>query len=140
MDQPSKKFWRIAIVGWRKYEDFDFVYNKFKSVIRGLKISPDNVVIVSGGAKGVDTIAEKIAVKIRGKFLGDANLIVYKAEWHKYGRRAGPYRNTKIVNVSDIVIAFPHSDSIGTWDTINKAKKHQNKKKVIVYNLASDSD
>lgn len=50
-------------------------------------------------------------------------MIIHPAEWKKFGKVAGMMRNTIIVERSDIIIAFPIGSSIGTWDTIRKAKK-----------------
>lgn len=74
--------------------------------------------IVSGGAKGVDTIAEKYA---------QANNIptkIFKPEYDKYHFKQAPLmRNLQIVESSDTVIAFWDGKSKGTLFTINEAKK-----------------
>lgn len=49
-------------------------------------------------------------------------LKIFKAEWNKYGLKAGPIRNTKIVEYCDILIAFPSKKGKGTQDSIRKAK------------------
>lgn len=73
--------------------------------------------IVSGGARGADTIAEGIA--------DDLGLIryIYHAEWDKYGKRAGMIRNSDIAETADIGLAIvdkPIVQSIGTYDTYKK--------------------
>lgn len=77
---------------------------------------PRNAVIVSGGAKGVDTWAEDVA-----KFEMMATDI-YHAEWAKYGKTAGFRRNNDIVRNCDFVIAFWYNKSKGTKHTISLCK------------------
>ena len=51
-------------------------------------------------------------------------LKVYKADWKKHGLKAGPLRNTQIVENCNIMIAFPSSKGKGTQDSIRKAEKN----------------
>ena len=74
------------------------------------------IVIVEGGARGADTLAREYAVKHNIPFEE------FAAEWKKYGRAAGPVRNSKMLKSGiDVVIAFPGGR--GTQDTIGKANK-----------------
>ncbi len=108
---------RIAVVGGRNIEDFSFVLEKFEEVLFKEGLCKHQVSIVSGGARGVDSIAKRIAIYYGIPFQE------FRAKWEKYGKRAGPIRNRKIVENSDIVIAIPSPDSKGTWDTVKKAEK-----------------
>lgn len=69
-------------------------------------------VIVSGGARGADQLAEKLALE-RG-------LVVCSIQppWQALGRRAGPLRNLVIADVSDRCVAFWDGESRGTLITI----------------------
>jgi predicted Rossmann fold nucleotide-binding protein DprA/Smf involved in DNA uptake len=109
---------RVAIVGSRDYPDLDAV----KCFVE--KLPPDSVVI-SGGARGVDRIAETYA-RQRG-----LKVIVFPADWDRHGKRAGVIRNFDIVNASDIIVAFWDGKSKGTQHTINIAK--QQGKQVVIY-------
>ena len=85
-------------------------------------IDKDNTVIVSGGAKGADSLAEKYAAD------NGIEIKVFPAEWGKYGRSAGPIRNKKMLDfISDdgnaLVIAFWNGKSRGTKNTIENAQK-----------------
>jgi hypothetical protein len=66
--------------------------------------------VVSGGAKGADTFAE-IYARERG-----LDVIIFKADWNRHGRRAGFLRNHDIVNECDRLVAF-WSDSRGGKST-----------------------
>jgi len=112
--KDENKFY-IGIVGSRKVNDYEFVKSIFLKVIESV-IFFDNIVIVSGGAKGVDSIAKQIS-----KNLG-ISIIEIIPDW-SIGKQAGILRNSEIVKIIDFLIAIPTKDSIGTYDTIRKAKQ-----------------
>ena len=117
---------KIAIVGSRAFGDCDTVFAKLVEVLKELNLSFEDILLVSGGAKGVDRCAEFIAREVL-----KVPFLVFPANWDKFGRSAGPIRNSYIAEVADVVIAFPSGESKGTWDTINKAKLRG--KKVYVF-------
>lgn len=104
---------RLAIVGHRHYKN----YNVFRKILTDFskKYGLPNM-IVSGGARGVDALAEQYA---REKQIP---ILIWHAKWRKYGRAAGPRRNEKIVGSCDHVLAFLHPQSKGTKSTIEIAK------------------
>lgn len=113
----------LGIVGSRTFDD----YEKLKIFILK-KVDIDSVGrIVSGGARGADTLAIDFAKEyhIRWK--------IHEAHWNKFGKRAGYLRNGMIVRDSDLIIAFWDGLSKGTFDTIKQA--HNAKKKVLVYSF-----
>ena len=79
------------------------------------KLTPDQNVVISGGAQGVDTWAAEFA-EARG-----ITVVVMRANWKKYGAGAGFKRNGEIVLGADDVVAFWDGQSKGTLDTIRKA-------------------
>ena len=80
-------------------------------------LDQSEVIIVSGGARGIDHLGEHYAHK--------HNLECWRcpAEWHKFGKMAGPIRNAKMAEVATHLIAFPSDASRGTYDMIQKAKQ-----------------
>ncbi len=81
-----------------------------------LFIDPDHVgCIVSGGANGVDTLAEHWAKRHHIEY------VAYLAQWEKFGKRAGILRNHEMIEFCDVLIAFWDGLSKGTLDTINYA-------------------
>lgn len=72
--------------------------------------------VVSGGARGADTMGEEWA---RGRGIYTRILL---PDWNTHGRAAGTMRNTDIVNASDKLIAFYKNGSRGTMDSIRKAR------------------
>ena len=99
----------VAVVGHRELQDYELV----RSVLDKIKMD----CIVSGGARGADTLAEQYALE------HDIPIVVYEAGWHRYGRGAGPKRNQLIVDYADRMVAFLDEGSRGTADSIRRAKK-----------------
>ncbi|MBE6681084.1 MAG: DUF2493 domain-containing protein [Ruminococcaceae bacterium] len=87
---------------------------------------PNNVTeIVSGGAKGVDTLAREYAVK------NNMVLTEFLPEYAKYGRAAPLRRNIQIIEYADEVLAFWNGKSKGTKHVIDSCKKLGKKVTVI---------
>lgn len=74
--------------------------------------------VLTGGARGVDTIAHHIAVK------ADQNTIVMQAQWDKFGRSAGYRRNVAMAVKADYLLALWDGKSPGTKHMIDIAKDH----------------
>lgn len=107
---------KLAIVGTHSIEETQENYALMRAaVFRTVNFEKIDQ-IVSGGALGIDTMAEMLAAEF------DFPMKVYRAEWNKYGRSAGPRRNTFIVNHCDRLVAFPDIHSVGTRDSMKKAK------------------
>jgi predicted Rossmann fold nucleotide-binding protein DprA/Smf involved in DNA uptake len=73
--------------------------------------------LVSGGAKGIDTLAEAWADSM------NIPKLIIKPEYHKYGKAAPIKRNETIVAFSDIIIAIWDGKSRGTKYVIEYAKR-----------------
>ena len=104
---------KLAVVGSRDYHD----EKRVRRFIRRVAEKRPDTVIISGGARGVDTWAVDEACKMGLK------TEVLKADWDRYGRSAGMRRNGELVELADKVKAFWDGSSRGTLNTINRAKK-----------------
>lgn len=102
---------RLAIVGSRDFVD----HERFSRIVD--KVRGDITLIVSGGARGADTLAENYAKKKPIPYL------IFPADWDKHGKKAGILRNQDIVDNADAMIAFLAPESKGTRDSIKKAQK-----------------
>ena len=114
---------KLAVVGSRGFLDYELFYK----ILDNIEIT----CIVSGGAKGADSLAKEYAI---------FHNIEYKEflpDWNRLGKKAGMVRNKDIVDASDKVIAFWNSKSSGTKDSINYALKTNKLLKVIEYNKKS---
>ena len=102
---------RIGIVGSRGYPvmtDVRIIVNKI------YKLNP-SVIIVSGGARGIDREAEKWA-----DYFGFQK-IIFTPQVDKFGKKAYYLRNKKIVDNSDMIIGLWDMQSKGTKMTIDLA-------------------
>lgn len=78
---------------------------------------PGDITIISGGARGVDTLAIDWAIVHWCKFEE------FKADWSLHGKSAGVIRNQKMLDVGcpDVVLAFPGGR--GTADMVSRSEK-----------------
>lgn len=111
----------LAIIGSRNFNDYDLVKGICDTVRNKYNITH----IVSGGAKGADTLGERYAD------LNNLKKIIYLPDWAKHGKSAGFIRNKEIIRDADFVIAFWDGVSKGTQHSINLAKS-TNKRGLIV--------
>lgn len=107
-----------AIIGSRNITAFDF----------SKVISPETTEIVSGGARGVDTLASDYACSHNIK------LTVFLPNYNKFGKPAPIIRNKQIIDYCDNVIAVWNGVSRGTQFTLNYAKKQSKPINLIVIN------
>lgn len=107
---------RVAVIGSRNLE------------VPNLQdyLPEDTTVIVSGGAKGVDTSA-RIFAQQHG-----IELLEFLPEYDKYGRAAPLKRNITILKNADLVLAFWDGESRGTAYVIRQCKKRKIPCKVFI--------
>jgi phosphoribosylpyrophosphate synthetase len=114
---------KIGIVGARDFMTLDLVDSFIKNL-------PKNVVIVSGGAKGVDAAAKEYGKRYSHtvlEFLPDLKGCKERYEFTKKYYE----RNQKIAEACDMLVAFTDKDHGGTWDTIKRATKLNKPVKII---------
>jgi len=109
---------RVAVVGSRDYPDL-------AQVGRYIRALPRGTVVVSGGARGVDSRAESAA--------RNAGLVtdIYLADWDLHGKKAGYVRNMLLVDACDKLVAFWDGTSRGTKHAIELARSAG--KRVVVF-------
>jgi len=115
---------RVIIAGGRYFDDYDLLKIKCDDLLRYLK---KEVIIISGCAKGADTLGEKYA---KEKGFGVRK---YPADWD-LGKGAGYLRNTQMSENADALIAFWDGVSKGTKNMIDIATKKGLLVRVIRYN------
>ena len=77
--------------------------------------------VVQGGAAGVDAAAKQWAADM------GIPCATFEADWHRYGKRAGPLRNEMMLRAFDCgllvkVLAWPGPLSRGTWHCVRAAE------------------
>lgn len=113
---------KVAIIGSRSLENFD--KNK---IIENL---PKNCTeIVSGGAKGIDTLAREIAKSLKIKFT------CFLPNYQKFAKSAPIKRNDTILLYSDFVLAIWDIHSKGTMYMIQKCIEQKKPFKILSDNI-----
>lgn len=105
---------KLAIIGSRNFDDYEYL----KKCIQELMDINTLTAIVSGGAKGADSLAEHFAQEY------DLELMIFKPDYQRYQRKATFIRNRQIIDTADVVVAFWDGNSTGTKYTLDYAKKH----------------
>ena len=95
---------KVIIAGSRTINDYDILE-------KAIKRSLFNITeIVSGGARGIDTLAIEYAKNNNIKY------VIFPANWVLHGKKAGYLRNIEMSVYSDGLIAI--------WDCISKGTSH----------------
>lgn len=115
---------KLAIVGSRTFNDYELLKNEINKLISEYNIT-EITEIVSGGAKGADSLAERYAKE------NNLKLTIFPAEWDKYGKKAGYIRNDKIWQYADLGVAFWDGKSKGTQHSFKLAEKYKKRLKII---------
>jgi hypothetical protein len=113
---------KIGVVGSRSFNDYKLVKDTLDPYKGKVWL------IVSGGARGADSLGEKWANENWVKTL------IHRPDWDKHGKAAGFIRNKQIVDDSDLIIAFWDSLSKGTEHTIRIAREAGKVVKIIYFN------
>ncbi len=114
----------IIIAGSRNFDDYEMLSSVLDEYMETFGINREKIRIISGRAKGADILGEKYANE-KG-----IQIIVFPADWKKYGRAAGPVRNKQMAEfaVSDgnkgVLFAFWDGISKGTKSMISLAEKY----------------
>lgn len=95
---------KLIIAGSRNIILPSVVSDAFRAVTQ--IITPTE--IVSGAARGVDTMGENIA------FIQGIPVKSFPADWDKYGKRAGYLRNREMGLYADVLLAVWDGSSRGT--------------------------
>lgn len=91
---------KLLIAGSRSITDFDLTPH----------VPADASLIITGGAKGIDTLAEAYA-RERG-----ISTVTVKPCYERYGRAAPILRDEEMVDMADAVLVI--------WDGVSRGSKH----------------
>ncbi len=111
---------KLLIAGSRKIKDIDLS-----------PYIPDGVdLIISGGAEGVDTLAEKYADKKR------ISKLIIRPQYGRYGKKYAPLkRNEEMVDMADEVLVIWDGASKGSTHTMEYAKKEKKPLRVVFFDM-----
>jgi hypothetical protein len=113
---------KILVTGDRDWSRLLVIFTVFLDFLSEYNIDPKDVIVIHGDCRGADRLCELVAKELGMK--PDP----YPANWTKYGRAAGPIRNSQMLKENpDIELAFAfHPDldnSKGTKDMVEKLEK-----------------
>jgi len=115
---------RVVVAGSRTIEDYDLVE---KAILEsGFPVD----LVISGGAKGVDTLGVRWARKNKVQHC------LFPPMWAELGKRAGPARNRWMISVGEALIAVWDQRSRGTGHIIQYAQDW--KRHIYVVDLNGD--
>ena len=98
---------KLMIVGSRSIRSFDL----------SPYIPPDIDTVISGGAAGIDRIAEEYADSHR------LSKYIMRPQYNRYGRSAPLKRNERMVDLADAILIIWDGHSGGTQYTLKYAQK-----------------
>ena len=104
---------RVLVCGGRDYGDKAALYAKLDALHAARAIT----CIISGMAAGADSLAISWASKHSIAY------VLFRADWKKFGRLAGPTRNKQMLveGKPDLVVAF--QGGRGTVDMVERTRK-----------------
>jgi hypothetical protein len=114
---------KLLVSGSRTITDKRKVFLELDFMIDGV-LHGDDVTIIEGGARGVDTLAREYAIERNIPYEE------HPADWDKNGRAAGYIRNVEMVKEADVALII--------WDGKSKGAAHAMKtceKKGVKYLL-----
>lgn len=131
MKNDDKTF-HCLIVGSRNFNDYNLLKIKTITALKKYIKEGYDIEIVSGGAKGADFLASKLAIDYKFRYKE------FPADWNKYGKQAGYIRNKEmheyIANFPNRgVLAFWNGESKGTQHSFELAADYNNQIRIIRY-------
>jgi len=110
---------KLGVIGSRSFSDKEKLFRVLETYV------DRTALLVSGGAKGADSLAECWAAE------NNVLLELFLPDFSAYGRGAYRIRNERIVDNVNLIIAFWDGKSPGTKMTLDYAKKKGVEIKII---------
>ena len=129
---------RIIIAGSRDFNDYELLKKSAIEIITKKTMLPDLTRIISGGARGADTLGERFANEM------GLEISRFIPDWDGLGKRAGYVRNAEMAkfavedNNDGMLIAFWDGQSKGTKHMIDLAKRYGLEVHVVNYKEMSN--
>lgn len=115
--------YKVIVAGGRDFNDYQLLKRKLSILLDNRR----DVEIVSGAARGADSLGERYAE--------ENGLSIHRkpADWDTYGKSAGYRRNAEMAEYADALVAFWDGKSRGTKHMIDLAEKHDLAIRIIKY-------
>jgi len=112
---------KIIVAGGRDFSNYPLMKERLDYLFQN--IPKNELVIISGMARGADTLALRYASEM------GIPVIKMPADWNKYKKSAGYIRNEDMAKIADGLVAFWDGQSRGTANMIAIA----NSKNLVVH-------
>ena len=116
---------KVIVAGTRSFKDYALLKEKLDLYLS--HYPSESLEIVSGKAKGADSLGEQYATE------NEISIAEFPADWDSYGKRAGYLRNEQMAEYADCLVAFWNGKSVGTRHMIDLARKHGLKVRIVKY-------
>ncbi len=117
---------KTIIAGSRDFND----YRLLRKQVDYYRLHKNEITqVVSGCAKGADTLGEQYAEE------NGIEIKRFPADWNKHKRAAGPIRNRQMAEYADVLIAVWDGSSRGTKNMIDEMNKLGKPVFVIMTNI-----
>ena len=90
-------------------------------------VPEETELIISGGANGIDSLAERFADQ------RNISKLILRPKYNQYGKSAPLKRNEQMVNLADEILVIWDGKSRGAKYTIDYAKKMKKPITIIIY-------
>ena len=110
---------KIIIAGSRSMEDYSLMARTWREYTKKHGLTVGRLTIISGGARGADKLAERLAKE------NGLKCDVMPADWKAQGRAAGQIRNAEMAKAAGAdgrLLAFWDGQSSGTAGMIKQAR------------------
>jgi hypothetical protein len=121
--QEQLNMLKVIVAGGRDFQDFDLLTKKLDILFS----KRADVVIISGMAKGADSLAVKYAEENK------LRVSEFPAQWQKHGNASGFRRNIEMARFADACVCFWNGKSPGTKHMIDTAKRMNLKLRIFIY-------
>ena len=118
---------KLIIAGGRDFSDRLLLKKEVEAFINEQSVSLSDVEVVSGFAKGADTLGEAWG------FVSGVKVKIFPPDWNRHGKAAGPIRNREMAEYATHCIVFWDGKSRGAKSMIEEANKYELTTNVISY-------
>ena len=129
---------RIIIAGSRDFNDYELLKREALNILKQNNRPKDTVKIISGTARGADTLGEQFAKEF------GLEVKRFIPDWDRLGKRAGYIRNAEMAKYATkddndgMLIAFWDGKSKGTKHMIDLANRYGLEVHVVNYKESAD--
>lgn len=133
-ENKDEEVFRIIVCGSKDFCNYDLLKKKCDYYISSRLEKGNKIEIISGGAKGAESLGEKYAKEKGYSFK------IIPIQWDKYGKRAGYLRNSKMAEISNACIAFLCKDEESKAKGIEMMINIAREKHLLVREVISKND